>query len=61
MKKNKEMLLEKYEDRFIAIYKQAIVDSDEDIGKLVERVEAKYPSEEISVEYVSREKLQLIL
>lgn len=59
--KNREMLLKKHEGKFIAIYKQAVIDSDEDIGKLMERVEREYPPDKISVEYVSKEKLQLIL
>jgi hypothetical protein len=58
---NHDTLVKKYEGKFIAIYKQNVIDSDEDIGKLMERVEKKYPPEKISVEYVSKEKLQLIL
>jgi len=58
---NHDALVKKYEGKFIAIYKQNVIDSDEDIGKLMERVEKKYPPEKISVEYVSKEKLQLIL
>lgn len=59
--KNHEKLIEKYNGKFIAIYKQNIIDSDEDIEKLMERVEKKYPPDKISVEYVSKEKIQLIL
>jgi hypothetical protein len=58
---NHDALVKKYEGKFIAIYRQNVIDSDEDIGKLMERVEKKYPPEKISVEYVSKEKLQLIL
>jgi len=59
--KNHDLLVKKYDGRFIAIYKQAVMDSDIDIGKLMERVEKNYPPEKISVEFVSKEKLQLIL
>jgi len=45
----------------LAIYKQAVIDSHEDIGRLVEKVEKKYPLDKVSIEYVSKEKLQLIL
>jgi hypothetical protein len=59
--KNRDVLIKEYDGKFIAIYKQEIIDSDEDVGKLMERVEKNYPPEKISVEYVSKEKLQLIL
>ena len=58
---NREALVEKYDGKFIAIYERAVVDFDEDVGRLMERVEKKYPSDRVSVEYVSKEKLQLIL
>jgi len=57
---NREKLVEKYDGKFIAIYGQAIVDF-EDVGSLMERVERKYPADRVSVEYVSKEKMQLIL
>ena len=59
--KNYEMLMEKYDGKFIAIYERSVVDFDEDIGRLMERVEKRYPPDRVSVEYVSKEKLQLIL
>jgi len=45
----------------MAIYEQAVVDFDEDVGRLMKRIEKKYPSDRVSVEHVSKEKLQLIL
>jgi len=59
--KNHEMLTEKYDGKFVAIYERSVVDFDEDIGRLMERVEKRYPPDRVSVEYVSKEKLQLIL
>ena len=59
--RNREKLAEKYDCKFIAIYEETIVDFDEDLGMLMDRVERKYPPDRISVEYVSKEKLQLIL
>lgn len=38
-----------------------VVDSDFDLDELIERVEADFPLERVSVEYVSRDKIQLIL
>jgi len=58
---NHDKLVEAYNDRFIAIFEGVVVDSDEDIKRLVDRLEEKYPPERISIEYVSKEKLQLIL
>jgi len=58
---NREALVEKYDGKFIAIYERAVVDFDEDVGRLMERVEKRYPPDRVSVEYVSKEKLQLIL
>jgi len=58
---NYNILIEKYNGKFIAIYKQTVIDYDEDITRLMERVEKSYPPEKISVEYVNKEKLQLIL
>jgi len=59
--KNRETLVEKYDRKFIAIYERAVVGFDEDIGRLMERIEKKYASDRVTVEYVSKEKLQLIL
>lgn len=58
---NREKLAEKYDSKFIAIYEGTVVDFDEDIGTLVDRVERKYSPDRVSVEYVSKKKLQLIL
>jgi len=58
---NRETLVEKYDGKFIAIYERSVVDFDEDVIRLMERVEKKYSPDRVSVEYVSKEKLQLIL
>jgi len=58
---NRETLVEKYDGKFIAIHERSVIDFDKDVGKLMERVEKKYPPDRVSVEYVSKEKLQLIL
>lgn len=53
--------MKSYDGNFIAIYKQKVVDFDEDVGRLMERVKKNYPLDRVSVEHVSKEKLQLIL
>jgi len=58
---NYEALVEKFDKKFVAIFNQILVDSDGDLDKLIERVEAKFPLEKVSIEYVTKEKIQLIL
>lgn len=59
--KNYNKLINVYDGKFIAIHKQRIIASHEDVGRLMEEIESKYPLDRISIEYVSKEKLQLIL
>lgn len=59
--KNYDELVKTYDGNFIAIYKQEVIDSHEDVGRLVEKIENKYSLDSVSIEYVSKEKLQLIL
>lgn len=54
-------LVEKFDKKFVAIYREMVVDSDHDLDRLIERVEAKFPLEKVSIEYVTKEKIQLIL
>ncbi len=54
-------LVEEFDGRFVAVYNQGVVDSDCDLDELIERVEADFPLEKVSIEYVSRDKIQLIL
>jgi len=58
---NYAVLVEKFDKKFVAIYSEMVIDSDHDLDKLIERVEAKFPLEKVSVEYVTKEKIQLIL
>jgi hypothetical protein len=58
---NHDELVEKYDGRFVAVYNQRVVDSDHDLEDLIERVEAGFPLERSSIEYVSKDKIQLIL
>lgn len=58
---NYGVLVEKFDKKFVAIYDQTVADSDYDLDKLIERVEVKFPLEKVSIEYVTKEKIQLIL
>jgi predicted DNA-binding protein (UPF0278 family) len=58
---NYDALVEEFDGRFVAIYDRGVVDSDRDLDELIERVEVDFPLEKVSVEYVSRDKIQLIL
>ncbi len=58
---NYDALVKKFDKKFIAIYDQKVVDSDPDLDRLISRVEAKFPLEKVSIEYVTKEKIQLIL
>ena len=58
---NYDALVEKFDHRFVAVCDQRVVDSDYDLDELIERVEADFPLERVSIEYVSRDKIQLIL
>ena len=59
--KNYQELLTMFDGEYVAIYKREAVDHDKDLDELMKRVEAKYPIENVLVEYVTREKLELVL
>ena len=54
-------LVKKFDGEFVAIYKQRVVDHDRELGVLMKRIEAKYPADRVFVDFVSSEKLTLIL
>jgi hypothetical protein len=58
---NYDKLVEKYDGMFVAVYERRVVDSDEDLDRLIERVSDKCPLERVIVEYVSKEKPLLVL
>lgn len=58
---NYHALVEKFDGRFVAVYNQRVVESDHDLDKLLERVESDLPLGRVSIEYVSKDKIQLIL
>lgn len=54
-------LVKKFEGEFVAIHEQKIIDHDREIGVVMRRVKAKYPAEHVFVDFVSGEKLTLML
>lgn len=54
-------LVEKFDGEFVAIYEQKFVDHDKEISPLMERIRKKYSLKQVLVDFVSKEKLTLIL
>jgi hypothetical protein len=58
---NYDKLVKKYDGRFVAVYERSVVDSDEDLDRLIGRVSDKCPLERVILEYVSKDKPLLVL
>ena len=54
-------LVKKFDGEFVAIYKQKVIDHDREISILMKRVDAEYPADHVFVDFVSNEKLTLVL
>ena len=50
-----------FNGEFVAIYKQSVIDHDKDLSALMERIKVKYPVEYVYIDFVTSEKLTLIL
>jgi hypothetical protein len=59
--KNYKKLIQKYDGQYIAIYKQKIIDYDKNLDNLLKRIEKKYPKEHVLIEFVTSQRLELIL
>jgi len=59
--RNYDRLVEKYDDKFVAVYERSVVDCDESLDRLIERISDRYPLERVIIEYVSKEKPLLVL
>lgn len=59
--RNYDNLVERYDGKFVAVYERRVVDCDENLDRLIERVSDRYPLERLIIEYVSREKPLLVL
>ena len=59
---NREKLLYKYENKWVAIQNQKVLDSNENLTKLIEKLKAKgLPPEQILIQYVSKKPIEAIL
>jgi len=56
-----EELVKKFDGEFVAVHEQRVVDHDRDVSALMKRIEAKYSADRVFVDFVSSEKLTLIL
>lgn len=54
-------LVKRFDGEFVAVYQQRVVDHHRELNALMKRVEAEYPVESMFVDFVSSEKLTLIL
>jgi len=60
--KNRNELLPKYTNKWIAIHKKKILNSDNDLTLLLNRLRIKgYKPEQILIEFLSREPVEAIL
>ena len=53
--------MERFDGEFVAVYKQRVIDHDKEMSTLMKRIESRYPLDRVFVEFVSREKLTMIL
>lgn len=56
-----DRLVEKYDGKFVAVYERKVVDCDESLDRLIERVSDRFLLERVIIEYVSKEKPLLVL
>lgn len=54
-------LVEKFDGEFVAVYEQKVVEHDKELNALMKRIKSKYSADRIFVDFVSSEKLTLIL
>jgi len=60
--KNRNELLPKYTNKWIAIHKKKILDSDNELTPLIKRLRTKgLKPEQLLIEFLSREPLEAIL
>ena len=60
-KKNYPKLVGKFDGEYVAVFERRVVDHDKDLGRLVRRVREKFPFDRVLVDFVSREKVVLVL
>jgi len=60
-RENHEELLREYEGKYVAIYRQRVVLSDKNFDTIIEKVSRNYPLNRVYIDFVTKEKLTLIL
>mgnify|MGYP001106435828 CR=1 FL=1 len=60
-KKNYSRLVSRFDREYVAVFERKIVDHDKHLARLVRRVKQKFPFERVLVEFVSKEKVVLVL
>ena len=60
--RSREELLPKYQDKWVAIYGQKVLDSDENLTTLVKRLKAKgLQPEQLLIQFLPKEPIEAIL
>ena len=59
--KHYDELVEKFDGEFVAVYKKRVIDHDKEMSPLMKRIEARCLPAHVFVEFVSREKLTMVL
>jgi len=60
-KRNYPRLVSKYDGEYLAVYECKVVDHDKDLSNMVGRVRGKFPFDRVLIEFVSKEKVVLVL
>ena len=60
-RENYEELLREYEGKYVAIYRQRVVQFDRNFDTIIEKVSRNYPLNRVYIDFVKKEKLTLIL
>jgi len=60
-RKNYSRLVRKYDGEYVAVFERRVVGHDGSLSRLAKRVKKNFPFERILVEFVSKEKVVLVL
>jgi len=60
-KKNYSRFVSRFNGEYVAVFERRVVGHDADLGRLVKRVRGKFPFDRVLVEFVSKEKVVLVL
>ena len=60
-RENYEELLHEYEGKYVAIYRQRVVEFDRSFDTVIDNVSRNYPLNRVYIDFVTKEKLTLAL